>query len=63
MTSRKVIFTALVTLLIAGTLSACGRKGPLEPPPASIVTDEYGRAEPAPKPAKDEPFILDKLIP
>ncbi|MGU3573933.1 LPS translocon maturation chaperone LptM [Brucellaceae bacterium C25G] len=63
MSSRKVIFTALITLLIAGTLSACGRKGPLEPPPSSIVTDEYGRTQPAPKQVKDEPFILDKLIP
>ncbi|GAA0598224.1 LPS translocon maturation chaperone LptM [Paenochrobactrum glaciei] len=63
MSSRKVIFSALVTLLIAGTLSACGRKGPPELPPAAIVTDEYGRTQPAPKPAKDEPFILDKLIP
>lgn len=63
MSSRKVIFSALVTLLIASTLSACGRKGAPELPPAAIVTDEYGRTQPAPKPAKDEPFILDKLIP
>lgn len=63
MSSRKVLFTALITLLVAGTLSACGRKGPLEPPPASIVTDEYGRQQTTPKPAKDEPFILDTLIP
>jgi len=43
-------------------LSACGRKGPLEPPPGAAVTDKAGgpSAEPAKKPQRH--FILDPLI-
>jgi predicted small lipoprotein YifL len=53
---------ALVLTLVAAAigLSACGRKGPLEPPPgAAAVAPQADEATP-PKPDKD--FILDPLL-
>ena len=47
----KLTRRILITGLLAGLLSSCGRNGPLEPPPG------YD-----PKKARDEPSILDKLI-
>lgn len=29
---RCIVLTLLIALTLAGSLSACGRKGPLEPP-------------------------------
>ena len=51
--------TVLTALLLA--LAACGRAGPLEPPPAS-ATAMAGTAERAEPAAGDRPFILDGLI-
>lgn len=45
--------------MLAG-LAACGRAGPLEPPPSSVVTDADGNEVEAPK--EDKPFILDGLL-
>ena len=41
-------------------LAACGRAGPLEPPPAS-VTQGDGQVQTEPR-GEDRPFILDPLI-
>lgn len=58
----KKVTMSLIAITLALTVSACGRKGPLEPPPsAQLVTDEA--TQDAPKPEKpDNPFFLDPLI-
>jgi predicted small lipoprotein YifL len=61
MASRSILTTILVTLAIASAVSACGRKGPLEPPPAS-VTSMPGEPKTATPPVQDKRFILDPLI-
>lgn len=60
MTGRSVISSVLLIAALSATLAACGRKGPLEPPPSAIVTDEQGHTKPKPK--EDKPIILDKLL-
>ncbi|GGA90948.1 MULTISPECIES: LPS translocon maturation chaperone LptM [Brucella] len=60
MISRFSISTLIIAIGVASVLSACGRRGPLEPPPTAVVTDENGHTKPKPK--EDKPFILDKLI-
>lgn len=56
--TAALMFTAL---MFAATLSACGRKGPLEAPTASVNPPvQDGAAQPAP--VEDKPFILDGLI-
>lgn len=60
MISRFSISTLLIAAAAVSALSACGRRGPLEPPPSAVVTDENGHTRPKPK--EDKPFILDKLI-
>jgi predicted small lipoprotein YifL len=50
----------LLIAALAATLAACGRKGPLEPPPAQLITNEQGRT--VEKPKEDKPFILDKIL-
>jgi len=61
---RRVIVRAAVaaTLISAVGLSACGRKGPLEPPPKADVTttDDSGNPNQDNKP--DRNFPLDFLI-
>jgi len=60
------VFYCLVVIgVAAAALSACGRKGPLEPPSAAVVTQQRtGQAEqPTQNPPKpDRPFILDRLL-
>ncbi|MBC2883822.1 lipoprotein [Ochrobactrum sp. CM-21-5] len=60
MTGRSAISSVLLIAVLGVALAACGRKGPLEPPPSAIVTDEQGHTKPKPK--EDKPFILDKLL-
>ncbi|MFC4626556.1 lipoprotein [Daeguia caeni] len=60
MTGRSAISSTLIIAMLATMLAACGRKGPLEPPPAAIVTDDQGRTHEKPK--EDKPIILDKLL-
>ncbi len=58
----KKLILSLTIMLIAFGISACGRKGPLDPPPsAQILTDETNQEAPAP-PKPDNPFFLDPLI-
>jgi len=52
----------LASLLIAGLgLSACGRKGPLERPPAAALAPAAS-PEAAPQEKPSRPFLLDRLI-
>ena len=53
-----------VLLCLTLALTACGRRGPLEPPPASTVvtTDEQGNVIEETQGPQDRPFILDGLI-
>jgi len=51
--------SALAALVVA--LAACGRPGPLEPPPASATATAGAATDPEPAPA-DRGFILDPLI-
>lgn len=60
MTGRSAISSVLLIAALAAMLAACGRKGPLEPPPSAVVTDEQGHTKPKPK--EDKPIILDKLL-
>ncbi|RCS22445.1 hypothetical protein DUT91_18790 [Phyllobacterium salinisoli] len=60
MTGRSFISTLLLAAALGSALSACGRRGDLEPPPSAVITDENGHTKPKPK--EDKPFILDKLI-
>jgi predicted small lipoprotein YifL len=62
---QNLIRTMIVGMLVAGmALSACGRKGPLEPPPGASATDSGAEdsveAKKAAKP--DRPFVLDPLL-
>jgi predicted small lipoprotein YifL len=45
-------------VLFAASVSACGRAGPLEPPPAAAAA-KTGQQD---VPAEDKPFILDPLL-
>ena len=52
MTDRPVLriaATAALVLALAATLSACGRKGPLDPPPASYVQPQPNQLEADPE--------------
>jgi len=60
---RVILRAALAAVLISAVgLSACGRKGPLEPPPkADVSTDEPGQnPNQAGKPNRN--FPLDFLL-
>ena len=64
---RTLSYAVVAAVIVAGlTLSACGRKGALEPPPHAQATDPaYADQNPveAKKNAKpDRPFILDRLL-
>jgi predicted small lipoprotein YifL len=65
---RNLTYAAVAGILVAGlALSACGRRGALEPPPSAESTDPAyaveGNPAEAQKNAKpDRPFILDRLL-
>ena len=65
LSDRSLLSIALVVGLVAAmSLSACGRRGPLEAPPSAAAiagdpVDENG--EPVP-PKPDKPFIGDFLL-
>ena len=66
----------VITVLMGLALSACGRKGPLEPPPSAIeqtkpasptdtgIMPPVGakKAETKAAPPPDKPFFLDFLL-
>lgn len=58
---NHVILSRLALLgLLALTMSACGRAGPLEPPPASAASAQ--RVADGDQPVDDRPFVLDGLL-
>lgn len=57
---QKTSFVALL-LIVAIGLSACGRRGPLEAPSASVTANPVSK-EKQEAPVEDRPFILDGLI-
>ena len=68
----KTASRALQTLgaiLIAASVSACGSRGPLQPPPGSVADGAAKSAEAGAageytvaKPKPHDPFILDPLL-
>jgi predicted small lipoprotein YifL len=55
----------LIVLSLAIAVSACGRRGNLEPPPSGL--SGYEEADPAREPQErperpDKPFVLDPLL-
>ena len=59
---RSALTSLLVALLVSAIgLSACGRKGPLEPPPNAKVADAQA-SDGADSSKPDRPFILDRLL-
>lgn len=57
----KKTLTGLIIVTICGAaLAGCGRKGPLEPPPSSMIENADGKK--VEKPKENKPFILDGLI-
>lgn len=73
---RNLVRMTLLTVLMGLALSACGRKGPLEPPPSAIeqakpaatadtgIMPPLGAKKPETKapPPPDKPFFLDFLL-
>ncbi len=55
----KIPATLLVLCLVLSSLTACGRRGPLEAP--SAAANPSATDEKAPD-VEDKPFILDSLI-
>jgi predicted small lipoprotein YifL len=44
---RRVLLVALLAVVLAGTITACGRRGPLEPPPSGSQSPITGKVMPA----------------
>jgi len=61
---RRFLSTLLVLALVAVAASACGRKGPLDPPAAALTPSDTSTVTPADDTTKkpDKPFVLDPLI-
>jgi predicted small lipoprotein YifL len=67
---------AVAVLVAALGLSACGRKGPLDPPPSAnasmqaapetpvnpLERNRSRRQQPPPPPKRNDPFFLDFLL-
>lgn len=49
----------VLLLLVGAAVAGCGRKGPLEPPPAAAAKTDTAQKPPA---TADRPFVLDPLI-
>jgi predicted small lipoprotein YifL len=68
--NRPFISLALIGVFAAAlTLAGCGRKGPLDPPPAASVTGEQGKPPSAAATAaaeqerlKKKHFVLDPML-
>lgn len=60
---RVILRAALAAVLISAVgLSACGRKGPLEPPPKADVSSEDAGASPGDSRKPNRSFPLDFLL-
>ena len=62
----RLVAIGLTALLVIALLSGCGRKGPLEPPPGSVVNQDVSESNngesQTPAETQDRTFILDGLI-
>jgi len=56
--TKAGLVAALAAALLLG---ACGRKGPLEPPPGNAVATQQGEQQSEPEPKRNS-FFLDFLI-
>jgi len=57
---KKSLSSLIMLSICLSMIAGCGRKGPLEPPPSSLIQDSSGKM--VEKPKLDKPFILDRLI-
>jgi predicted small lipoprotein YifL len=57
----RFLTITLAALMITASLSACGRRGPLEAPSAAANPPAAGEKAAEPQ-VEDKPFILDGLI-
>jgi predicted small lipoprotein YifL len=60
-TLPNLLIFCLAALMMIASLSACGRRGPLEAPSAAANPPASGEKASEP-PVADKPFILDGLI-
>ncbi|NJO54334.1 MAG: hypothetical protein HC829_05325 [Bacteroidales bacterium] len=64
--TRRRLFLIAGALALTAAVAACGRKGPLEPPPGSWEPPpgtDRDKAKPPRGPVKSsDPIILDKLL-
>lgn len=59
--SRGLILVLSLSLVTLG-LSACGKRGTLEPPPAVAPTEKSASVEPKTNEKPHRPFVLDGLL-
>ena len=58
--AARTLLTRSAVVALLFVLAACGRAGPLEPPPASV---SQGQAQTEDgQPEQDRPFVLDRLL-
>ncbi len=57
----RLLTVTLAALMMIASLSACGRRGPLEAPSAAANPPAAGEKAAEPQ-VEDKPFILDGLI-
>ena len=62
MTLKTTARLALVLVLSATVMTACGRKGDLDPPGAATTTRTIVGADAKKQAVEDKPFILDALL-
>jgi len=62
--TRRRLFCIAGTLALGAALAACGRKGPLEPPPGSWQAPPGSeKTQPPRLPVRPkDPILLDKLL-
>ena len=63
-TKRTIILPVAIALLASVTLSACGRKGAIDPPstPAELRDKRSADGAEEKRSAPDRPFVLDRLL-
>lgn len=57
---KKILTSVMVISFCGAALAGCGRKGPMEPPPSSMIENAQGKK--VQKPKENKPFFLDFLI-
>lgn len=60
---KPIVVTVAILLGLTIALSACGRKGDLDPPSVALKNgDKLGRQGQKAPPQPDKPFILDPFL-